>query len=74
MAPLPEDNSAKSTTFHNFFSSVSTQGFPAVKQSTQKWKGLGLRQPDTKKPEAENKMLVLCSERHDYGSSGLGGY
>ena len=70
MSPLPQDKASVSTT-STFFSTVSTQGFPAPKQTGQKWKDL-LPQPDSKKAEeTDNKMVVQCSQRHDYGKNSL---
>ena len=70
MSPLPQGKASVSTT-STFFSAVSTQGFPAPKQTGQKWKDL-LPQPDSKKAEeTDNKMVVQCSQRHDYGKNSL---
>jgi hypothetical protein len=67
MSPLLETNSTNLTNFATFFSTVSAQNYPALKESSQKWKDL-VPKPDTKKPEeADGKMVVQCSERHDYG-------
>lgn len=67
MSTLLETNGTESTTSATFFSTVSAQTFPALRETNQKWKDL-LPEPDTKKAEeAEGKMVVQCSERHDYG-------
>jgi len=73
-----EEDSMKSITSQAFFNNVSLQGFPTPKQQSQRWKDFGLPQPMAggtmqKQPE-DSKMVVLCSMKHDYGSSGLGGY
>jgi hypothetical protein len=66
MSPLLETNSTNLTNFATFFSTVSAQNYPALKESSQKWKDL-VRKPNSKKPD-DGKMVVQCSERHDYGS------
>ena len=70
MSPLPEDKASASKAVA-FFSTVSAQGFPAPRQSNQKWKKF-LPQPDSKTvEEAHNKMVVQCSQRYDYGKHSL---
>ena len=69
MAPK-ESTTAAISSSNSLFTSVSRDGFPAPKQTSQKWKQLGLPEPTSnKRPEDDTKMLVLCSLRHDYGKS-----
>jgi len=67
MAPLPHSNDAKSSITKNFFGNVSTQEILAPK-GIQKWKELGFPEPDKNKSEGAKKSIILCSDRHDYGT------
>ena len=69
MAPK-ENTTTEIGSANSIFTSVCRDGFPAPKETCQKWKQLGLPEPTSnKRPEDDTKMLVLCSLRHDYGES-----
>jgi len=68
-AALDEPNSSK-----DFFAAVSRDKFPPAKAKLQPWKALWSASDQAKGPPADDKMIVACALRHDYGSSGLGGY
>jgi hypothetical protein len=67
MSPLPETSGSKSTISTSFFDCISTQGHPSIKERGHKWKDLFPKADNKKAEEAEGKMVVQCSERHDYG-------
>ncbi|KAJ9617239.1 hypothetical protein H2200_000960 [Cladophialophora chaetospira] len=57
----------------DFFKKLNTQGYPAVQEKEQPWKKLVSAQ---KKREygVVDKMVVVCAQTHDHGTSSLGGY
>lgn len=75
MAASSQDDTMQAITL-GFFNRIPRAGFPPSKQQSQKWKELGLPQPamTTKQQCDDDRMVVMLSMRHDYGSSGLGGY
>ncbi|RMZ86696.1 hypothetical protein DV736_g6080, partial [Chaetothyriales sp. CBS 134916] len=58
---------------NTFFQDVDIKGYPAVQQKEQPWTKYIAATEGSKKPQQSDRMVVLCSLRHDYGSSGLGG-
>ena len=55
-----------------FFQSVDPTGYPAMQQKEQPWMKYprpATLQTDKRRPLDGNSMMVICSLRHDYGSS-----
>lgn len=56
-------------TAQSFFDKVSSDGLPEPRAQKQPWRSLLPNfSPDTNKsPQEQRSMVVLCSQRHDYG-------
>lgn len=65
MAPHNEQ-SMEAITGKDFFNTVSRDGYPSAKPKAQPWKDVwnGAKPKDV---QADGRMLVACSLRHDYG-------
>ena len=67
MAPSIEKD-LKNEATDIFFKNVDNKGYPAVQQKEQPWmKFVNAAQANVKKPEQDDRMVVLCGLRHDYG-------
>ncbi|RMZ83335.1 hypothetical protein DV737_g1738, partial [Chaetothyriales sp. CBS 132003] len=72
MAPSKEPEPQLGAT-NTFFQDIDIKGYPAVQQKEQPWTKYIAATEASKKAQQADRMVVLCSLRHDYGSSGLGG-
>jgi predicted RNase H-like nuclease len=68
MAPT-NDSDLKLEASKSFFNNVNTKGYPAVQQKDQPWRKYVAAAQENKKSEADGRMVVICSLRHDYGIS-----
>ena len=66
MTPRNEQ-SADPSAGKDFFTNVSREGYPSYKARAQPWKNIwaGAQGKDT---QPDDKMVVACALRHDYGT------